>query len=81
LIYADYVNVFGYESNATKETIKALIDTTKEVGLEVKAEKTKFTQMSRYENEWKNRKTRKANTSFENVAKFKYFETTVKINI
>jgi hypothetical protein len=69
LVYVDYVNIFGYERCTTKENTIALIDASKEVGVEVNPEKTKYMLMSRYQNELKNRNTRKANISSENVAK------------
>jgi hypothetical protein len=40
LVYAD-VNLFGDNINTTKNNIENLIDANKEVGLEVKEEKTK----------------------------------------
>jgi archaellum component FlaC len=46
-------------------------------GLEINAEKTKYMVMSRHQNSEQNQNIRTANESFENVAKFKYMETTL----
>jgi hypothetical protein len=41
LVYADDVNLLGDSTDAIKNT-QTLIDTSKEVGLEVNTEKTKY---------------------------------------
>jgi hypothetical protein len=42
LIYADDVNVLGDNINTIKRNTRTLIDASKEVGLEVNTEKTKY---------------------------------------
>jgi hypothetical protein len=42
LVYADGVNLLGDNIDTIKENIETLIDTSKEVGLKVSAEKTKY---------------------------------------
>jgi hypothetical protein len=72
LVYADVVNLLGGNTNTIKKSTKALIDTTKEVGLEVITEKTMYMQMSRNQTAGKNNNIMIANGAFENVAKLKY---------
>jgi hypothetical protein len=47
LAYGNVVNVVGENVDAIKKNIEALLDATKEVGLEVNPEKTKYMLMSR----------------------------------
>jgi hypothetical protein len=54
-----------------------VIDASMEVGLEVKAEKTKYMLLSRHQNAGQNYDMKIANRSFENMAQFKYLGTTV----
>jgi hypothetical protein len=42
LLYADGVNLLGDNMNSVKKTTETLTDASKEVGLEVNAEKTKY---------------------------------------
>jgi hypothetical protein len=53
------------------------LDTCKEVGLEVKVEKTKYMLVSRDQNAGQNREIKIGNRQFENVSQFKYLRTTV----
>jgi hypothetical protein len=41
-VYADYVNLLGYNKDTIKKNTETLIDASKEVRLEVNAEKTKY---------------------------------------
>jgi hypothetical protein len=59
--------------NTIKEKIEALWGASRDVGLEINAEKTKYMIMSRHQNSGQNQNIRIANESFENVAKFKHF--------
>jgi hypothetical protein len=54
-----------------------VIDSSKEVGLEVNVEKTKYMLLSRQQNAGENHDINIANRFFENVAQFRYLETTV----
>jgi hypothetical protein len=63
-----------YSTSINTET---LIFASKEIGLEVKAEKTKYMVMSRDQNAGKNRKIQIGNKSFETVEQFKYLGTTL----
>jgi hypothetical protein len=50
---------------------------SKEVGLEVNTEKTKYMLLSYHQTAGQNRDIKTANRSFENVEQFKYLEMTV----
>jgi uncharacterized lipoprotein YehR (DUF1307 family) len=47
LTYADDVNIVGENTDITKKNTEALLDASKEVGLEVNQEKTTYISMSR----------------------------------
>jgi hypothetical protein len=57
---------------------ETLIDASKEVGLEINVEKTKYMLPSRQQNVGQNRDIEIANRSFENVSQFKYLRTVTK---
>jgi hypothetical protein len=67
LAYADDVNLLGDNINTIKKNTGTLIDASKEVGLEISAEKTKYMLLSRQQNVGQNRDMKIANRSFENV--------------
>jgi len=46
LVYADDVNILGGSINTVKENTDALVLASKEIGLEVNADKTKYMFMS-----------------------------------
>jgi hypothetical protein len=50
LAYADDVNVLGDNVNTIKKNMETLIDASKEVGLEINVEKTKYMLLSRHQN-------------------------------
>jgi hypothetical protein len=77
LVYADDVNMLGTSINTIKENTETLTDHSKDISLEINAEKTKYTIMSHYQNSGQNQNIRTANESFENVAKFKYLAMTL----
>jgi hypothetical protein len=74
LAYADDVNLLEDNINKNTETVT---DASKEVGLEINVEKTKYMLLSRNKNVDQNRDIKIANRSFENVSQLKYFGTTV----
>jgi len=50
LAYADDVNILGGSIHKVKENVEAFVVATKEIGLEVNADKTKYVIMSRDQN-------------------------------
>jgi hypothetical protein len=66
------MNLPGDNIPITKKTKRTSIAASKEVGLEVNSEKTKYMFLSRHENVLQNHNIRTANRTFENVAQFKY---------
>ena len=50
LAYADDVNILAGSIHTVKENTKALVAATREIGLEVSADKTKYMVMSRNQN-------------------------------
>jgi hypothetical protein len=79
LTYADDVNLLESNIDAIKKNTETLIDASKEVGLEINVEKTKYMLLSRQQNVDQNRDMKIANRSFENVSQFKYLGKTVTI--
>jgi hypothetical protein len=60
-----------------KENTETLIDASKEVGLEINIEKSKYMLLSHHQNLGQNRDTKIGDRFFENVSQFKYMDTTV----
>jgi hypothetical protein len=72
LDYADDVNLLGDNIDTIKENTETLIDGSKEVGLGITVEKTKYMLLYRHQNVGQNRDIKMANRSFGNVSLFKY---------
>jgi len=79
LAYADVVNILGGSTriHTLKDNADALVAATREIGLEVSADKTKYMVMSRDQNTGRNHSVRINNSTFERVEEFKYLGTTL----
>jgi hypothetical protein len=77
LAYGDDVNIVAENKDTIKKNTEALLDASKEVGLEVNPEKTKYILMSYSQKTGQMYSIKIANRSFEDVAKFKYLRTTL----
>jgi hypothetical protein len=75
LVCADDINSLGKNTNITMKNIEALLDASKEDGLEVNAEKSKLSICSCHQQSaGQNHNIKVTNKSFENVEKYKYLE-------
>jgi len=77
LAYADDVNKLGGSIHTLKENAEALVAATREIGLEVNADKTKYMVMSRDPNAGRIQSVRIDNSTFERVEEFEYLGTTL----
>jgi hypothetical protein len=77
LVYADNVRLLGDNINTTKKNTETLTGASKEVGLGVNIEKTKYMLLSRHQTAEQNYDIKAANRYFENVARFKYLGKTL----
>jgi hypothetical protein len=62
----------GGSAHTVKKNAEVLVVATKEIGLEVNADKTKYMIMSRDQKEGRSYSTIIDNSSIENVEEFKY---------
>jgi len=77
LVYADDVNILGESVHIIKENAEVLLVASKETGLDVTADKTRYIVMSRDQNAGRSRSMKTDNSSFERVEEFKYLGTTL----
>ena len=74
LAYADYVNILGGNVHTVKENEEALLVATKEIGLELNADKTKYMVMSRDRNARRGHSVKIDNSSIERVEESNIWE-------
>ena len=74
---ADDVNILGESIYTLTENAEVLVTATREIGLEVSADKTKYMVMSRDQNTGRIQSVRIDNSTFERVEEFKYLGTTL----
>ena len=77
LAYADDVNILGGSAHTVKENAEALLAATKENGLEVNADKTKYMVMSRDRIAGRGYSVKIDSSSIERVEEFIYLGTTL----
>jgi len=72
LTYAYDVNLSGGSIHTIKKSTDALLVCSKQIGLEVNADKTKYMVMSRDRNAGRSHNIKIDNSSIEKVEEFKY---------
>jgi hypothetical protein len=77
LVHADDINLLGHAINTIKGNTKTLLGASKDVGLEINAEKKNYIITPCCPNSGWNQSIRMANGLFENVEKFKYLGMTL----
>jgi len=75
LTYGDDLNILGGSIHTVKENAEALVAANSETGLEVSADKTKYTAISRDQNAGRIHSVRIDNSTFERVEEVKYLGT------
>jgi len=71
LVYADDVNILGGSVRTIMKNTEALVVASKEIGLEVIADKTEYTVMSRDQNAGRRDYIKTDNSNLTSVEKFK----------
>ena len=74
LAYAEDGNILGGRAHMVKENAETLIGATKEIGLEVNADKTKYRIMHRDQNAGRSYSMKIYNSSIERVEEFNIWE-------
>ena len=77
LAYADDVNILGGSIHTVKENAEGLVVATKETGIEVNGDKTRYMVMSREQTAGLSHTMKVDNSSIERVEEFKYLGTTL----
>ena len=77
LVNADDVNILGGSVHTLKENAEALIVASKEIGLEVSADRTNYMVMSQNQSTGQSHSIKIDNSSFKTVEEFRYLGTTL----
>ena len=77
MFFVSNVNILGGSIHTVKENAEAPVVDTKEIGLEVNADKTKYMVMSREQTAGLSHTMKVGNSSVERVEEFKYLGTTL----
>jgi hypothetical protein len=77
LVYVDNMKLLANNRHIIKQNIDTLIHASKENGLELDAEKTKYMLLSHHQNAGQNYDIKIGYRSFQNVTEFKYLLTRV----
>ena len=77
LLNADDVNMLEENLQNVRENAEIFIKTSKDIGLEINSEKTKYMITSRHQNVIQNQNMVIGSLSFENVGKCRYLGVTV----
>jgi hypothetical protein len=79
--YPEPVNLLDDNIDTIKINTQTLIDASKEVGLQVNAEKTKYTLLSHHQNAGQNHDIKITKRRFENVIQFRYLRIITNQNV
>ena len=76
MVYADDI-ILGRSVRNIEKNTEALLVASKEIGLEVNADKTEYMVMSRYQNAGRSHNMKTDNSSFGKAEEFRYLGTTL----
>ena len=72
LVYADDINILGESVHTIKKNAVALVVVSRDIRLEVNADKTKYMVMSRDQNAMRSHNMKIDSSSFERVEELQY---------
>ena len=77
LAYADDVNTLEGSVHTVKKNAETLVAAAKQMGIEVNADKSLYTVVSRHQRAGRNHSVKIDSNTFERVEEFKYLRTTL----